>query len=156
MASKNTGKKRRARKRTVGNVRVAKQFPSRTLKPSARRQIHRERAPHLWICPGIEDPVNARDTSYPRASLLSLPLEIRQQILYLSLDVRDMEAAARAEQATGEEKKRWEASTVQKLRDERLVGVPFTLWEIKMLKLFCRATTVLYVLFVRRFPRVIR
>lgn len=100
--------------------------------------------------------MNARDTSYPRASLLSLPLEIRQQILYLSLDVRDMEAAARAEQATGEEKKRWEASTVQKLRDERLVGVPFTLWEIKMLKLFCRATTVLYVLFVRRFPRVIR
>jgi hypothetical protein len=64
----------------------------RTLTRSAREQMERERAPKLWIFPSDKFvySVEGKATAYPRASLLGLPKEIREQILIYSYSMEDL------------------------------------------------------------------
>ena len=71
----------------------------RTLKRSARKQIERERAPNQWILPRIHDDGIVWDSRpYPPASLLGLPREIRQQVLYETCDMESLEKVAEYEE----------------------------------------------------------
>lgn len=55
-----------------------------------RKQVEKERAPSLWILPQDARVAVKNASSFPRASLLGLPLEIRQKILLTSYDVGEM------------------------------------------------------------------
>jgi hypothetical protein len=70
---------------------IASQVPTRTLKPSARKEIARKRAPRLYIYPGDKDPATRSRCDSPRASLLGLPMELRQQILQEAFDTKELE-----------------------------------------------------------------
>ena len=60
----------------------------RSLKGAARKQLIKERAPTLWILPADINFRRSHCSDYPKASLLGLPAELRQNILLLSFDVR--------------------------------------------------------------------
>lgn len=62
----------------------------RTLKRAARKELDRERAPKLWIYP-FKDLGHSTGRMYPRASLLGLPTELRQQIVYMSYPMEELE-----------------------------------------------------------------
>ena len=62
----------------------------RTLKPSVRKRLEKERAPRLWILPKNTTIHTKQGGSYAHASLLGLPTELRQTILLLSYDVNAM------------------------------------------------------------------
>src|SRR5690242_138972 len=84
------GKKSNRRKRlAVSKEKLYISFqPSlRTLRRAPRRKLERERAPSLWILSKDADFHFAeQERSYPRASLLGLPVELRQNILNISHD----------------------------------------------------------------------
>jgi hypothetical protein len=64
---------------------------SRTLKRGARRALHKQNAPYLWISPWIKDPFFRYEPRvYPAASLLGLPAELRHKILLLTRDKADL------------------------------------------------------------------
>ncbi|KAL6710511.1 hypothetical protein ACN47E_008559 [Coniothyrium glycines] len=70
---------------------IKKCYPQRTLKRSARTQLERERAA-MWIAPWIANSQwRLEHNNYPRASFLGLPTELRQEILYMSGSVEDLE-----------------------------------------------------------------
>jgi hypothetical protein len=68
----------------------------RTLKRSARKQLDRERAPTLWIIPWHEAQrfSAGSDQRHSQASLLGLPTELRQNILYESYSIQNLEEDA--------------------------------------------------------------
>lgn len=70
---------------------------ARTLKRSARRQLERERAPSLWIMPWVDLKQHGSMSGrvHPKASLLGLPSELRQQILYKSYSLKELKDDAR-------------------------------------------------------------
>ncbi|KAH9861645.1 hypothetical protein J1614_011397 [Plenodomus biglobosus] len=142
MSRKSAAKRGKALKRQLQGVRIATQLPVRTLRPSAERKIAKERAPHLWIYPGLENAAYKFGTTHPRTSFLGLPTEIRQQILYMSLNMKDLEVAAADEIATKEETTR-KLTAIRKLRTDKLAQLAFHKGEIKFLKAFCRHTTLL-------------
>ncbi len=88
-------KLQRRRRALAGSKLIISNQPIlRTLKPSARKQLGKTRAPKLWILP---TDINFRSTTchkqYPRASILALPPELRQHILFISYDFRRVEGA---------------------------------------------------------------
>ncbi|KAF2134791.1 hypothetical protein P153DRAFT_362524 [Dothidotthia symphoricarpi CBS 119687] len=102
MAGKNNHRIRDAKKRrrTLANKSrlhiTAHPHGLRTLKPSARKQLERDRAPGLWIYPWYLDPTRQPQArQYPHASLLGLPAELRQRVLYESFDVQDLRVDGR-------------------------------------------------------------
>lgn len=121
MSRKDNIRKREARKRRTNSerwkIQIPNQLPPRTLKRSARKQLERERAPWLRIYPWIAD----RDwrlggRNYPHASLLGLSTELRQHILYVCMDIEDLERTVRQVEAAQQEE--------QSARDEgQRVGV---------------------------------
>lgn len=101
MPSKNTIRVREARRRrerlTKQPVRINVPVELRTLKRSTRKQIERERAPSLWIMPWI-DYTHAgghKGRVYPSNHLLGLPTEIRQNIIYHTYSMAEVEADTR-------------------------------------------------------------
>jgi hypothetical protein len=83
-------RQRRYHLRKIGiNIGVPREL--RTLKRSARKQLERQRAPLLWIFPGDCKPRPSSSVMRPRASLLGLPTELRQIILYMSYCMKELE-----------------------------------------------------------------
>ncbi|KAF2854002.1 hypothetical protein T440DRAFT_444062 [Plenodomus tracheiphilus IPT5] len=142
MAGKSSSRRRQERIEKLGRMHIATQLPVRTLKRSGRKQLQRERAPHLWIYPGLENPAYAATMIHPRASLLGLPIELRQRILHKTLEMEELEVAAAQETATEEEKQN-ELIAIRTLREDWLTSVAFTTREIKLLKAFSRHTVLL-------------
>jgi hypothetical protein len=95
MSRKKNVRTREARKRRKAIVKqklyISSQVPTRTLKPSARKQLARERAPSLYIYPSDKKPFAYPGREYPQASLLGLPAELRQLILYKAFDMGELE-----------------------------------------------------------------
>lgn len=85
-----SGKESRRRKRLAVSkekLYISVQPRLRTLRRAPRRKLERQRAPGLWILSNDADFHFAeQERSYPRASLLGLPAELRQQILNSSYD----------------------------------------------------------------------
>ncbi|KAH7081272.1 hypothetical protein BKA63DRAFT_205244 [Paraphoma chrysanthemicola] len=81
MSRKDNGRKHSARRKREAlsktHLRIGGHFQLRALKASARKQIERSRTPSMWI------------PSAP-SRILSLPIEIRQQILYESCATEDL------------------------------------------------------------------
>jgi hypothetical protein len=88
---------KKRREPASGRLRINVSNALRTLKRSARTQLDRERGPSLWIMPwnGSKQPEVAGGRTFPRASLLGLPPELRQEILYQSCQVKELKADAR-------------------------------------------------------------
>ncbi|KAF1849132.1 uncharacterized protein K460DRAFT_85628 [Cucurbitaria berberidis CBS 394.84] len=80
-------------------LRIWSQPPLRTLKTSARKGIARERALKLQILPWLRDPAwRLEGCAYPgRATLLGLPPELRQRILYETCSVPNLRDELEAE-----------------------------------------------------------
>ena len=74
---------------------VSKQQLRRTLKPSVRRKLERERAPSLWQRPWVSDLDWRAGRVYEEVSLLGLPAELRQRSLYLSLSIPELKDIAK-------------------------------------------------------------
>ncbi|CAN9451661.1 unnamed protein product [Alternaria alternata] len=70
--------------------RINNAFEWRTLRKSARHQIARDRAMRLWIYPWITAPTGRFKRHCPEASLLGLPTELRQNILYKAFDMMEL------------------------------------------------------------------
>jgi hypothetical protein len=92
MGIKKTPRTREAQKRrrqlAKSSIINSRHSKLRTLKRSARKQLEKERTPRLWVLPPIEQLFSRpKTTVYPRTSLLGLPIELRQQILYQSYTV---------------------------------------------------------------------
>lgn len=62
----------------------------RSLKTAVRKALAKERASSLWILPADIDFHTMHQSHYAQASLLGLPAELRQKILLLSFDIRDI------------------------------------------------------------------
>jgi hypothetical protein len=94
-------------------LRIEVKHKLRTLKRAARKQLERDREPQRWILPSFEGRklCSGAGQSYPQASLLGLPNELRQHILYQSYCIRHVEDDARSP-AIGFSKQAW-TSTVQ-------------------------------------------
>ncbi|KAF1915788.1 hypothetical protein BDU57DRAFT_573134 [Ampelomyces quisqualis] len=90
MATKKTrraGKKAKSLAKAAKNKlqRINVSIQPRTLKRSARKQLERGRASGLWILPWLDSKQQGcTGRSHPKASLLGLPSELRQTILYQS------------------------------------------------------------------------
>lgn len=80
---------KRRRSRPFHKAPITNQHRQRTLRPPVHRRLARERAPQLWKRPWVSDPAWRSGRTYPPASLLGLPAELRQQILYLSWDMQE-------------------------------------------------------------------
>lgn len=81
----NTRKRRKAP--TKQGFSISIQPTLRTLKLAPRKRLVRQRAASLWILPREADyHFGETRQTYPRASLLSLPVELRQDILGMSYD----------------------------------------------------------------------
>jgi hypothetical protein len=107
MASKRTTRTRKAQARRREQEKASLRIGHnelRTLKRSARKHIERERATHLQIFPWNDLP-HSNGRLYPRASLLGLPTELRQNILYLSYSMEDLERDTRAVHLTKREER---------------------------------------------------
>ncbi|EAT89543.2 hypothetical protein HBH56_016250 [Parastagonospora nodorum] len=94
MASKKNARTNNAqrRRREMENLKFRIEYfhEPRTLKRAARKELERERAPQLWIYP-FKDLGHSAGRIYSRASLLGLPTELRQQILYMSYPMVELE-----------------------------------------------------------------
>ncbi|RYO09422.1 hypothetical protein AA0119_g984 [Alternaria tenuissima] len=91
--SKNACKHERHKRRyemSRQSFRINNAFEWRTLRKSARHQIARDRATRLWIYPWITDPTGRFKRHYPEASLLGLPIELRQNIIYKAFDMTEL------------------------------------------------------------------
>jgi hypothetical protein len=76
-------------------MRIAHSQPQRTLKRSARKYLERERTVRLWMAPWVTDLFwRSKRITYPDASLLGLPAELRQQILYEAMDMKELDRTA--------------------------------------------------------------
>jgi hypothetical protein len=107
MATKKTLRTREAQNRrrqlAKSSISIPRHGKLRTLKRSARKQLENERIPRLWVLPSVEQLFSCPKTFvYPRASLLGLPVELRQQILYgcytvneLTRDLEDFKSGVR-------------------------------------------------------------
>ena len=97
-------------------IRIESFHEPRTLKRAARKKLERERAPQLWIYP-CKDLGHSAGRVYPRASLLGLPTELRQQILYMSYPMEELERDLSAVILTRKRKSllKW-ASTAEPVR----------------------------------------
>ena len=106
---------------------ISSQLVLRTLKPSVRRQLAKERIPSLWILP---DDINFRSTQregpYPSASLLDSPAELRQYILVMSYDVRQM-AQCRFELFGEKPRKKPRAGKLQAASERPLTGLEYSI-----------------------------
>jgi hypothetical protein len=73
-------------------IRIEPHHKLRTLKRSARNRLEKERAPQLWILPWHEsqNPSKTPGRKYPQATLLGLPTELRQTILFESYSVLEL------------------------------------------------------------------
>lgn len=127
--------RKQSKKHEKVRLRIETLTPSRTLRRSAREQLERERAPRLWIWPWISDPTYRFGRVYARASFLGLPSELRQQILYESLDREELEWAPK--EAKMEENTRMNLTmqvTARRgdLRREKAVRLSSSLSEVKL------------------------
>ncbi|KAH7410131.1 hypothetical protein DE146DRAFT_732943 [Phaeosphaeria sp. MPI-PUGE-AT-0046c] len=117
MVGKNTIKAREARKRRgklqKKRLRIDVLVELRTLKRPARKQMERERAASLWIMPRVDcTHVSARKgRAYPVNSLLGLPTEIRQNILYQTCNIAELEDETRKMPWIGEKPSKYHPST---------------------------------------------
>jgi hypothetical protein len=71
-------------------IRIDVTHELRTLKRSSRKQLERERAPGLWIFPRDSENLGGNGV-HPPASLLRLPPELRQEIVYMSYNIDELE-----------------------------------------------------------------
>ena len=96
MSRKKNARTREAikRRRVLPNGLMHIPSPSlRTLKPSARKELEQERTLQLQISPWVRDPAWRLETRvYPPATLLGLPAELRQQVLYEICNISSLEA----------------------------------------------------------------
>ncbi|KAF1945711.1 hypothetical protein EJ02DRAFT_304741, partial [Clathrospora elynae] len=83
-------------------LRITSQSELRTLRPSTRSSLAREQERRRLICPWVLDPAYRPGRTYPRASLLGLPTELRQQILSESLGCEELEEFIKALEAVKE------------------------------------------------------
>jgi hypothetical protein len=117
MASKKNTRTRKAearrREQEKTKLRIG-HYELRTLKRSARKQVERERATQVQIIPWNDLP-HSTGRGYPRASLLGLPTELRQNILYLSYSMEDLERDTQAVHLTREERNLIWAGTTQSI-----------------------------------------
>jgi hypothetical protein len=94
ISTRKNSRTRAARKRRDNlqkqTFRIYDVLEPRKLRKSARKQIDRERAPGLWIFPWVMTPSGKFERAYPRASLLGLPVELRQRILYEAFDSNEL------------------------------------------------------------------
>jgi hypothetical protein len=88
---------RKLRELSINNLTVL-----RTLKPSVRKRLAKERAPGLWILPKNTTSNIKQGGPYAHPSLLGLPAELRQKILLLSYDVNVMAVHALQSTERGE------------------------------------------------------
>lgn len=58
------------------------------------KQLQPERSRGLWVLPWIMTPDYGLGQTYPKASLLGLPVELRQRILYEALDMEEVSRRA--------------------------------------------------------------
>jgi hypothetical protein len=73
------------------HLRIGGHFELRTLKRSARKQLERERAQSLWIIPWLHHKsLGSGKQVHPQASLLGLPAELRQRIVYESYATEEL------------------------------------------------------------------
>jgi hypothetical protein len=84
----------------------------RTLTTASRKKIQRENTRRLWIFSGDKFVYSSRKKAklYPQASFLGLPAELRQEILYRSYSLEDLENGTFASPLTDERRKerlRW-------------------------------------------------
>ena len=101
--SKNTSNQRAVKKRQrankkKGSLGIAKQHPSRTLRPGAKRHLERVLEKRKYIMPWVKDPYYkfGRHT-YPENTFPGLPTELRQKILMYVLAPEEMDSLERKE-----------------------------------------------------------
>ncbi|EFQ92748.1 hypothetical protein P3342_000709 [Pyrenophora teres f. teres] len=75
--------------------RIYNQVEPRTLRKSARKQLKLERSRSLRISPWMVDPDYRLGQTYPKASLLGLPTELRQRIFYQASGMQELKTRAR-------------------------------------------------------------
>jgi hypothetical protein len=95
MARSQTPRTREARQRRYHlrkiGIHIGVPRELRTLKRSARKQLERQSTPLLWIFPGDGAHHPSGSRVHPTASLLGLPTELRQTILYMTYCMEELE-----------------------------------------------------------------
>jgi hypothetical protein len=103
----------------------------RTLRKSARLQIARDSAIRKWIYPWIMAPTGRLRHSYPEASLLGLPTEMRQRILYEAFDMRELRDMVEHTENKGEKAAARAQARAHRVRQRReaFLGVAMSQFE---------------------------
>ena len=132
--TKNHREKARLKRRRELNQKgynIANTIECRTLRKGARKQIARERAVRLWIYPWIMAPTGRFRHSYPKASLLGLPSEIRQQIIYEAFGMTELRRMVEHTENKGALAAALTKEKAQKLKQRRetAMGIPMSQFE---------------------------
>jgi hypothetical protein len=130
MARSQTSRTREARQRLYQlrkiDIHIGVPRELRTLKRSARKQLERQSAPLLWIFPGDGEHHPGGSGVHPPASLLGLPTELRQTILYMCYGMDELEcdvAVSRPEENKRTRRLEWINRMAPKVRDKMGKGM---------------------------------
>ncbi|KAA8626741.1 hypothetical protein A1F94_001825 [Pyrenophora tritici-repentis] len=98
MSSKIAQKRAKQRRRDLmkQKSRIYNQVEPRILRPSAKKRLKLERSRRQWIFPWMINPDYRLGQTYPAASLLGLPTELRQRIFHEAFDMKELSTRARA------------------------------------------------------------
>jgi hypothetical protein len=122
---------RRRRERSKQGFAIANTVDERTLRTAARHQIVRDSTVRLWIYPWIMAPTGPSRRSNPKASLLGIPAEIRQTILYEAFDMTELSKMVEHVKNKGKRAAAQTRAREQRLRlrRERVLGMTISQFE---------------------------